>query len=102
MSASFSYRRDIEGLRAVAVLAVVLYHLPIGGVTLAGGFLGVDLFFVLSGYLITGLLAAQLTGPQQPALGPWLKAFFLRRCKRLLPALIAVIAVTLALGFLIM
>lgn len=53
-SAGRGYRPALDGLRAFAVIAVVLYHLGLPG--LPGGFLGVDLFFVLSGYLITGLL----------------------------------------------
>ena len=48
------HRRDIEGLRAVAVLAVIAYHAGVPG--FAGGFVGVDVFFVISGFLITGIL----------------------------------------------
>src|ERR1700709_1124867 len=53
-AAGREFRPDIEGLRAVAVLAVVLFHAGVPG--LAGGFVGVDVFFVISGFLITGLL----------------------------------------------
>ena len=51
---SSSHRRDIQGLRALAILAVVAYHAGVPGIS--GGFVGVDFFFVLSGFLITGLL----------------------------------------------
>jgi peptidoglycan/LPS O-acetylase OafA/YrhL len=54
VSAQKKFRPDIEGLRAVAVLAVVLFHADVPGV--GGGFVGVDVFFVISGFLITGLL----------------------------------------------
>jgi peptidoglycan/LPS O-acetylase OafA/YrhL len=79
-------RPALDGIRAFAVLAVVAYHL--GFRSLPGGFLGVDLFFVLSGYLITGLLLSEhaRTGRVD------LRAFWLRRAKRLLPALFVVLA----------
>ncbi len=78
---TLSYMPALDGLRAVAVLAVLLYH---GGVSLApGGFLGVDLFFVLSGYLITSLLILEHERSGTLDLG----AFWLRRARRLLPAL---------------
>ena len=84
------YLPGLDGLRAVAVGAVLLYHANLAW--LPGGFLGVEVFFVLSGYLITALL-----------LGEWcargrldLKAFWLRRARRLLPALFLVLAATLA------
>jgi peptidoglycan/LPS O-acetylase OafA/YrhL len=74
------WRPDIEGLRAVAVVLVLLYHA--GLPTLSGGFVGVDVFFVLSGYLITTLLVKELltTGSID------LPGFYARRAKRLLPA----------------
>src|ERR1700678_3805085 len=73
------YVRGLDGLRGVAVAGVLLFH----GDHLQGGYLGVDLFFVLSGYLITSLLLAETatTG------GVGLKAFWARRARRLLPAL---------------
>src|SRR5262245_36801237 len=80
--AAFAYRPALDGLRAAAVLAVIGYHL--GYRQLQGGFVGVDLFFVLSGYLITSLLIAayRTTGRIN------LPQFWGRRAKRLLPALL--------------
>ncbi|HEY0314382.1 MAG TPA: acyltransferase family protein [Allosphingosinicella sp.] len=75
------YRGDIEGLRAVAVLAVVLFHAGIG--SLGGGFLGVDIFFVISGFLITGLVTREMD-----AGGFSLATFYQRRIARILPALV--------------
>jgi peptidoglycan/LPS O-acetylase OafA/YrhL len=80
------YRPDLQGLRAVAILLVVLAHaeLPL----FAGGFVGVDVFFVLSGYLITGLLARELERDGSISLA----GFYARRLKRLLPALAVMLA----------
>ena len=76
----------LDGLRALAVLAVLLYH---GGVSWSGGgFLGVEMFFVLSGFLITSLLVAEWTRSG----GIVLRAFWARRARRLLPALFALVA----------
>jgi peptidoglycan/LPS O-acetylase OafA/YrhL len=90
------FRPDIEGLRGVAILLVVAYHAGLPGVT--GGYVGVDVFFVLSGYLITGLLVAEVerTGRLD------LRAFYARRVRRLLPASALMLAVTLALGALLL
>ncbi|OMC48503.1 acyltransferase [Mycobacterium sp. IS-2888] len=74
------FRPDIEGLRAVAVLAVVLYHAEIPGV--AGGYIGVDVFFVISGFLITGILWREVTTDSTIRLG----RFYGARARRLLPA----------------
>jgi peptidoglycan/LPS O-acetylase OafA/YrhL len=76
------YVPGLDGLRAVAVLAVIAYHLQ--WPFIQGGFLGVDLFFVLSGFLITSLL---LRTPSDPGLRPHLAEFYLRRTRRLLPAM---------------
>lgn len=79
------YRPDIDGLRAVAVIAVILYHFKIGSIT--GGFVGVDIFFVISGYLITRIITEQWKEHQRVNFGD----FYLRRVRRLLPALIVTI-----------
>jgi peptidoglycan/LPS O-acetylase OafA/YrhL len=81
----------LDGLRAVAVCSVVLFHFGIGGIS--GGFLGVDLFFVLSGFLITRLLIQEQDRSQHVGVG----AFLIRRARRLYPALVTMVAlVTLA------
>lgn len=82
------FRPDIEGLRAVAVIAVVLYHAGIPGVS--GGYIGVDVFFVISGFLITGLLFREATTTNTVALG----RFYGARARRLLPAAAIVGAIT--------
>lgn len=86
------YRPDIDGLRAIAILAVVFYHAGFPG--FSGGFVGVDVFFVISGFLITTLLfnEAAATGRVN------LSAFYARRVRRLMPAGLLVVAVTLLLG----
>ena len=90
MSASSNrYIHSVDGLRAVAVLAVLLYHLGIDWIP--GGFLGVDLFFVISGYVITGLILDSIA--RSGTLD--LRAFYLSRIRRLVPALIAMVVVTL-------
>ena len=83
-------RRDIQGLRALAVVAVVANHLSGHPV---GGFVGVDVFFVISGYLITGILLRSLDAQRGPV--GYLVAFYRRRARRILPAAVVVIAVTL-------
>lgn len=84
-----AFRPEIEGMRGVAVLLVVLFHAGIAGV--GGGFIGVDVFFVISGFLITGLLLREreLTGSVD------LVRFYARRARRILPAAVVVIVVTL-------
>jgi len=80
-----AYLPGLDGVRAFAVVAVMLYH---GGLTVAtGGFLGVDSFFVLSGFLITSLLVAEWRSTLTIRLG----AFWARRARRLLPALFLVL-----------
>lgn len=82
------FRPDIEGLRAVAVLAVVFYHAGVPGIT--GGYIGVDVFFVISGFLITGLLWREISATNTVALG----RFYGARARRLLPAAATVGVVT--------
>lgn len=86
---TIGFRRDIQGLRALAVSLVILSHFEIPPFT--GGFIGVDVFFVISGYLITGILLNEVR--QSGSLG--LAKFYARRLRRLLPALLAMISVTL-------
>ena len=75
-----SYRPEIDGLRAIAVVAVILFHARVPG--FAGGFLGVDIFFVISGYLITGIICRDLAAGRFS-----LGYFYERRIRRILPAL---------------
>lgn len=82
------YRRDIDGLRAVAVVPVILFHAGFAG--FGGGFLGVDVFFVISGYLITGILLED----HDRRGGISILRFYERRARRILPALFVVLAVT--------
>ena len=88
------HRRDIQGLRAVAVLLVVLYHA--GGVV-KQGFVGVDVFFVISGFVITGVLVRELESRGAVDL----RRFYLRRMRRLLPALAVMLTVVLAASVLL-
>jgi peptidoglycan/LPS O-acetylase OafA/YrhL len=90
-----AFRPDIEGLRAIAILLVVACHC--GVPWFAGGFIGVDVFFVLSGYLITGLLVAEIRRTSRIDL----PRFYARRARRLLPALLLVLLVTLAAALVI-
>jgi peptidoglycan/LPS O-acetylase OafA/YrhL len=84
----------LDGLRAIAVLAVFVYHFHNGGGWLPGGFLGVDVFFVISGYLITSLLLSEFRKEGRVDL----VAFWLRRARRLLPAVGVLIAVVMVVG----
>lgn len=87
---AIAYRSDIDGLRAVAVLAVVLFHARLPFVT--GGYVGVDVFFVISGFLITSILLEDQS----------IVRFYQRRARRILPALFALIAVVLSAGLAIL
>src|SRR5689334_3784477 len=89
---SVKYRPDVDGLRAVAVLLVLHFHaFP---AAMPGGFIGVDVFFVISGFLITGIIARELEQGRFSLL-----TFYIRRVRRIFPALIVVLAVTLVLGW---
>ncbi len=85
-------RADIEGLRAVAILAVVAFHVGVGWTP--GGYVGVDVFFVISGYLITDHLYRELSS----AGAIDLKGFYARRARRLLPSALLVVIVTVAVS----
>ena len=92
---SIGFRPEIEGLRAVAVIAVILFHA--GFKYIPGGFLGVDIFFVISGFLITSNIMTSV------ARGDFsFSEFYLRRVLRLLPALATTVFFTLFLSFLLL
>ncbi len=89
---SLNRRADIAGLRAVAVVAVLLFHLDVPG--FKGGFIGVDIFFVISGYLMTKIVSAELRQERFR-----LAAFYKRRFLRIYPAMVATIGLSLAMGW---
>lgn len=86
------FRHDINGLRAIAVVAVVLYHFGIPG--FAGGFVGVDVFFVISGFLMTGII---IRGLERETFS--LLDFYLARARRIVPALLVLCASLLLIGW---
>jgi peptidoglycan/LPS O-acetylase OafA/YrhL len=88
VSASKAYRPDIDGIRAVAVTAVLLFHC--GLAMFPGGYVGVDIFFVISGYLITGHLAAEIAVNGRVSIAK----FYERRIRRIVPALVVVLIIT--------
>jgi len=90
----FRYRADLDGLRAIAVLFVVLFH---AGYGCKGGYIGVDIFFVLSGYLITSLIWKDLENGHFR-----MAAFWERRVRRIVPALAVVTAATLVAGWIVL
>jgi peptidoglycan/LPS O-acetylase OafA/YrhL len=94
-SGGMAFRPDVEGLRAVAIAAVVGYH--VGLPFMSGGFVGVDVFFVISGFLITGLLVAEATATGHVSLA----RFWARRARRLLPAATLVLAVVAVASYLL-
>ncbi len=89
-------RSDIEGLHAIAILAVVLYHCRISW--LGGGFVGVDVFFVVSGFLITSLMLTEIEQTRRLSF----PAFYGRRARRLLPVACLVIVTTVAIGWIVL
>lgn len=92
---TFGNRRDIDGLRALAVIPVVLFHF--GFSTFSGGFVGVDVFFVISGFLITSILFREISAQRFSFVDFWA-----RRARRIIPALSVVLLATLALGWLLL
>ncbi|NMZ34918.1 acyltransferase family protein [Pseudomonas proteolytica] len=86
------FRKDINGLRAVAVLAVVLFHFGVPGAS--GGFVGVDIFFVISGFLMSGIIFSKI---EKGDFSVWL--FYLDRCRRIVPALSVVAITVLVVGY---
>ncbi len=88
------YQAEVDGLRAVAVISVLLFH--VGFARIGGGFIGVDIFFVISGYLITGILLRDFASARFSFFG-----FMERRIARLYPALVVTLLCALALGFLL-
>jgi peptidoglycan/LPS O-acetylase OafA/YrhL len=87
-----SFRNDITGLRAIAVLSVVFYHADF--TLFKGGWLGVDMFFVLSGYLITNIILSELNEEKFS-----FKIFYIRRIRRILPALTSTILITIPFAY---
>jgi peptidoglycan/LPS O-acetylase OafA/YrhL len=89
------YRAEIDGLRAIAVIAVVIFHL--NPIYLPGGFIGVDIFFVISGYLITNIIATEMIGGHFT-----FKRFYERRIKRILPIFYLVLFTVFVVGYFIL
>ncbi len=88
MRESAQYQPEIDGLRAVAIISVLLFHLGLS--QFSGGFVGVDVFFVISGYLISRLIVTEIEATGQFGF----KQFYIRRSRRLFPALFVSLALT--------
>ena len=88
------YRADIDGLRAIAVIGVILFHANLG---FKGGFVGVDVFFVISGFLITGIIAREVREQRFS-----LRDFWVRRIRRILPAASVVVLTTFIVGMIVL
>ena len=98
MHTKLTYRPEIDGLRAIAVFAVIFYHSDSELFDLnffPGGFIGVDIFFVISGYLITSLILKELKTTNNFSF----KNFYERRTRRIIPALLTVILFSIPLGW---
>lgn len=91
---NLGYRRDIDSLRAFAIIPVVLFHAGLGFIP--GGFVGVDVFFVISGYLISKIIIREVWEKQFSIL-----KFYERRARRIIPALMAVISITMIFGWVV-
>src|SRR4051812_44345470 len=89
---TMGFRNDINGLRAIAVAAVVLYHFGVTG--FSGGYIGVDVFFVISGYLMTSIIVGQLSNAKFSLLN-----FYLARARRIVPALGALCFCSMVAGW---
>ncbi|MEH6559630.1 MAG: acyltransferase family protein [Oceanicoccus sp.] len=92
----FRYIPEIDGLRAVAVVPVILFHLGLSWIS--GGFLGVDVFFVVSGYLITSILIKE----SDKRVSEYFYDFYMRRMRRIFPALFTMILVTLLVSYFVL
>lgn len=92
MHSKTGFRRDVNGLRAWAVVSVILFHFQVAG--FSGGFIGVDIFFVISGFLMTGIVTGKLETGRFSIL-----EFYAARAKRIVPALLVLCAVLLACGW---
>ena len=95
LPSKMTYRREIDGLRALAVLPVILFHA--GLEAFSGGFVGVDVFFVISGYLITGVIISDLEKERFSLID-----FYERRARRILPALFLVMFVCLPFSWVLL
>jgi peptidoglycan/LPS O-acetylase OafA/YrhL len=92
---ALAYRPEIDGMRAIAVLGVLLFHA--GFPAFSGGYAGVDVFFVISGYLITRIILAAIDAGEFSLIG-----FFINRVRRLFPALLTTVAISVILGGLLL
>ena len=89
-----NYRKELDGLRAIAIIGVIIYHVEVfvnGNRLFPGGFLGVDIFFVISGYLITSLIIKEIIFSNNFSF----KNFYFRRAKRILPALLVMMFISI-------